>query len=99
VAAFGATVTPAHPCGTIKVHAKVLHPVRGSAFSATATATFVNGGPVTVQLRRAGKSFVAVGKIKVPAGEPAGTVVVDITITYGGAAQPVIHKSARIIAP
>jgi len=42
---------------------------------------------------------VATGKIKVPAGQPAGTVVVDITITYGGTAQTVIHKNATIKAP
>jgi hypothetical protein len=72
VAAFSAKVTPAHPCGTISVQAKVLHPVRGTTFSASATATFINGGAVTVP-KRVGKSFVAVGKIKVPAGEPAHT--------------------------
>ena len=80
------------------MQAKVLHPVRGKTFSASATANFASGD-VTVPLRRAGKSFVAVGKIKVPAGEPAGVIVIDITITYGGTAQDVIHKNAKIIAP
>lgn len=80
------------------VQAKVLHPVKGKAFSAKATAHFTTGD-VTVQLRRAGKSFVAIGKIRVPGGQPAGSVNVDVTITYGGVAQPVITKAATIHAP
>jgi hypothetical protein len=101
VATFGAKVTPGHPCGTINVQAKVLHPVRGTSFSASAVAHFASsaGGDVTVQLRRAGKSFVAVGKIRVPAGQPAGVVNVDIRIVYGGAAPVVITRSATIKVP
>ena len=98
VAVFGGRVTPGHPCGWIVVQAKVLHAVRGKTFSATATANFT-GGPVTITLRRAGKSFVAIGKIRVPGGQAAGPVVVDITIVYGGATEPVIHKTSQITAP
>ena len=80
------------------MQAKVLHPVRGTTFSASAVAHF-SSGDVTVQLRRAGKSFVALGKIRVPAGQAAGPVLVDVTIVYGGVSEPVITKSARIKAP
>jgi hypothetical protein len=99
VAKYSAKVSTGHPCGKIVVQAKVLHPVKGTAFSAKATATFVKGGAVTVNLRRTGKSFVATGKIPVPAGEPAGLVKVEIVITYAGAAQTPIAKNARITAP
>jgi hypothetical protein len=80
------------------VQAKVLHPVRGTTFSATAVAHFT-GGDVTIQLRRAGKSFVALGKIRVPAGQAAGPVLVDVTIVYGGVTEPVITKTSQIKAP
>jgi hypothetical protein len=76
-----------------------VHPVKGAAFSAKATAHFAGSGDVTVNLRRTGKSFVAVGKIPVPAGEAAGSIKVDVTITYGGVAQDMIVKTARIKAP
>jgi hypothetical protein len=100
VALFGAKVTPGHPCGTIVVQAKVLHPVRGRTFSATATAKFTGaGGPVTVNLRRAGRSYVAIGKIRVPADQAVGPVTVEITIVYGGVTEPVIQKIAQIKAP
>jgi hypothetical protein len=98
VAAFGARVTPGHPCGTINVQAKVLHPIRGTTFSATATAHF-KSGDVTIRLRRAGKSFVGHGKIRVPADQPAGPVLVDITIVYGGVTEPVITKTSQIHRP
>jgi hypothetical protein len=81
------------------VQAKVLHPVRGTTFSASAVAHFTGGLNVTVQLRRAGKSFVALGKIRVPAAQAAGPVLVDVTIVYGGVTQPVITKTSQIKAP
>jgi len=90
-------VTPSHPCGTIQVWAKVLHPDRGRTFSAWAVAHFT-GGNVTVQLRRAGKSFVAHGKIRVPAGQVA-PVPVDVTIVYGGVTEPFITRTSQIKAP
>ena len=96
-ASFGAKVTPGHPCGKIHVQAKVLHPVRGTTFSASAVAHF-STGDVTIQLSRHGKSYVAGGKIKVPAGQTAGDVKVDIKIVYGGVNEPVITKVARIKA-
>ena len=80
------------------MHAKVSHAVRGTTFSATATAHFTTGA-VTITLRRAGKSYVAVGKIRVPAGQAAGSVAVDVTIVYGGVTEPVITKTATIKAP
>lgn len=98
VASFGAKVTPGHPCGTIHVQAKVKHPARGTTFSASATAHF-STGDITVALRRAGSSFVAIGKIFVPEAQPAGNVNVDITLTYGGVAQPVITRVSRIRTP
>ena len=75
--------TPASAGGAIKVQAKVLHATRGKTFTATASASLL-GGVVNVDLRRAGKSFVATGKIAVPAGQAAGDVTVTVTITYDG---------------
>jgi hypothetical protein len=99
VALFRASVTPGHPCGTIKVFARVIHAVRGTTFSASAVAKFT-GGDVTIQLRRAGKSYVALGKINVPAGYPTGTSVnVEVTISYGGVAQSKITRVATIQGP
>jgi hypothetical protein len=93
-----AKVTPGHPCGKISVQAKVLHAKKGTTFSASATAHFTSGD-VTVNLRRSGKSFVAGGKIPVPAGYAAGSVNVDVTIIYGGVSQPVITKVSQIRVP
>jgi hypothetical protein len=76
------------------VQAKVLHAVRGTTFSATAIAHFTSGD-VTITLRRAGKSFVATGKVRVPAGQST-PVAVDITIVYGGTTEPVIQKTSKI---
>jgi hypothetical protein len=87
-------VTPGHPCGTIQVQARVLHPTRGASFKATATAHFASGD-VTIMLRRSGRSFVALGKIAVPGGQPAGKVMVDISITYGGTTTAL--KTASVI--
>jgi len=90
-------VTPGHPCGSIGVQAKVLHPNRQASFSASAVAHFTSGD-VTVALRRAGKSFVAVGRIAVPAGQTAGTVNIVVTITYNGTATT-ITRTSTITAP
>jgi hypothetical protein len=97
VASFFGKATPSHPCGTIQVQAKVLHPARGTSFSASATAHFVSGD-VTVSLRRAGKSFVALGKIPVPSTQPAGSVGVDISIVSGGSTTTV-ETTSEIVAP
>lgn len=98
VASFRAKVISRNRCGTIAVLAAVRHGLRGTTFSASAVAHFA-GGDVTVQLQQVGKWFVAVGKIAVPASQAAGKIKVDVTIVYGGAAQPVISKFARIRAP
>ncbi|HEY6014262.1 MAG TPA: hypothetical protein VIU37_09645 [Candidatus Limnocylindrales bacterium] len=79
------------------VQAKVLHATRGTTFSATAVAHFTSGD-VTLKLRRAGKSFVAVGKIRVP-GDQATNVKVEVTIVYGGVTEPVIEKPSKITLP
>jgi hypothetical protein len=99
VTAFKAKVTPGHPCGTIHVQAKVQWANRSKTFTASAVADFGGGTKVTIQLKRTGKSFVAGGKIPVPAGQAAGPVKVEITIVYGGVAQPVITKTSIIKAP
>jgi hypothetical protein len=79
------------------VQAKVKHPARHSTFTAWAVAHF-SSGDVKIQLRRAGKSFVAHGKIRVPAGQAAGPVLVDVTIVYGGVTEPIITKTSQIKA-
>jgi len=76
----------------------VLHPIRKTSFSAWAVAHF-SSGDVRVALHRSGKSFVAHGKIAVPAGQAAGPVVVDVTIVYGGVTEPVIKETSQIKAP
>jgi hypothetical protein len=73
---------------------------RSKTFSASATAQFGgSAGDVTIQLRRSGKSFVAGGKIPVPAGQAAGLVPVKVIIVYGGVAQTVITKTSMILVP
>lgn len=94
---LGARVTPADAGGSIHVQAKALHATRGTTFSAVAVATFASGD-VTVNLRRAGRSFVAVGKIPVPADQPAGPVTVVVTITYGGVDTPFTRTSQISLA-
>ena len=54
---------------------------------------------MTVKLRRAGKSYVAVGKIRVPGDQAAAPVLVDVTIVYGGVTEPLITKTSQIKAP
>jgi hypothetical protein len=89
-----ASVTPGHDCGAIIVVARVLHGAQGAAFSATATAHFASGD-VTVTLRRSGAAFVAVGKIRVPATQPAGSLHVHVLITYAGTAT-LLAATARV---
>jgi len=81
---MSARCTPSPAGGSINVQAKVRHATRGETFTAIAS-TNLTGGVAAVNLRRAGKSFVAVGKIPVPAAQPAGPVTVTVTITYAGA--------------
>lgn len=97
VATFRAQVSRSHPCGTIKVKARVLHPAHHTTFSAWAVAHF-SSGDVKIQLKRAGKSFVARGKIHVPAGQAAGPVLVDVTIVYGGVTELAITKTSQVKA-
>ena len=80
------------------VKAKVLHRVKGTSFSASAVIDFASG-PVTVELKRAGKSYVARLRVPVAADEAIGDVPVAVTITYGGVAQPVIQVMGEVIAP
>jgi hypothetical protein len=93
---FSARCTPAFPGSVIKVKARVGHAVRGTPFSAVASAALA-GGPVNVNMRRAGRSFVAHGRIPVPTTQPVGPVVVTVTITYGGTAT-VLTCTSRIFA-
>jgi hypothetical protein len=82
------------------VQAKVVWASRSKTFTASAVAHFGGtAGDVTIQLKRSGKSFVAGGKIPVPAGQAAGPVKVDVTIVYGGVAQTVITKTSIIKVP
>jgi len=88
---------PARAGGFIKVQAHVIHAVRGKTFGAVASAVF-SGGTAQVTLSRAGKAFVAHGKLAVPSAQAAGPVTVNVTITYDGSAT-VVPCSARIHAP
>jgi hypothetical protein len=53
-------------------------------------------GDVTVDLTRRGHSFVAIGKVAVPADQPAGPVAVDVTIIYNAVPYAVPPFNARI---
>ena len=81
--------------GSLHILAKVKHAVRGTDFSATATVHFASGD-VTIDLNRRGKSYVAGGKVPVPADQPVGPVAVDVTITYGGVPNGVDTFNSRI---
>jgi hypothetical protein len=93
---YSARCTPAHPGGSIKVRAKVRHATRGTTFTATAAAAFTSPS-ASVDLHQRGKSFVAVGKIPVPADQVAGPVTVTVTITYDG--TPTVLTCTSQISP
>ncbi len=95
IASCSAKVTPGHPGGSIQVRAKVLHPDRTLAFSASAVTSF--SGTTIWTLKQSGKSYVAVRKIPVPAGQIAGPVDVIVTINYVGCAA--IPLTSQITAP
>ena len=92
---FVGKASAAVPGGALHILAKVKHAVRGTDFSAAATVHFASGD-VTVDLNRRGRSFVAGGRVPVPADQPTGPVAVDVTITYGGAPNAVPTFMARI---
>ncbi len=94
---FVAKASAAQPGGAIHLVAKAKHAARGTDFSATATVHFASGD-VTVDLNRHGKSFVAGGKVAVPADQPLGPVAVDVTITYGGVPNAVPTFDAQIVS-
>jgi hypothetical protein len=94
---FVAKASAAEPGGAIHLVAKAKHATRGTAFSATATVHFESGDEI-VQLTRRGKSFVAGGKVAVPADQPVGPVAVDVVITYGVTANAVDTFNARIVS-
>jgi hypothetical protein len=80
---FAGKASAAAQGGSLHLLAKVNHAVRGKTFSASAVVHFASGD-VTVTLNQHGKSFVAGGKVAVPADQPLGPVAVDVTITYDG---------------
>lgn len=82
VPAFSAHASTGHVGGSMHVSGKVLHAVRGTDFSASAT-VHLSTGDVTVPLKRAGKSFKAGARVAIPDGAATGLVAVDVTITYG----------------
>ncbi len=94
---FVAKASAAQPGGALHLIAKAKHATRGTDFSATATVHFASGD-VTVDLTRRGKSFVAGGKVPVPADQPVGSVPVDVTITYGGVPNAVSTFNAKVVA-
>lgn len=94
---FVAKASAAEPGGALHIVAKAKHATRGTDFSATATVHFADGD-VTIDLNRHGKSFVAGGKVAVPADQPLGPVGVDVTITYGGVPNAVPTFNAQIVS-
>ena len=75
----------------------VKHPLKRTSFSATAVVHFASGD-VSVDLRRAGRSFVARVRVPVAADEALGPVSVDVTITYGETVQMLTIEGV-IVAP
>ena len=94
---FVAKASAAQQGGQLHLLAKVKHAVRGSTFSASAVVHFASGD-VTVALTQRGKSFVAGGKVAVPADQPAGPVAVDVTITYNALPMVVPSFNAKVHA-
>jgi hypothetical protein len=94
---FVAMASAAQPGGALHIVAKAKHATRGTDFSATAVVHFASGD-VSVDLNRHGKSFVAGGKVAVPADQPLGPVAVDVTITYGGVPNAVPTFNAQIVS-
>jgi hypothetical protein len=92
---FAGKASAAEQGGSLHLLAKVKHAVRGSTFSATAVVHFASGD-VLVTLNQRGKSFVAGGKVAVPADQPVGPVGVDITITYNSVLNAVPTFNAKI---
>jgi hypothetical protein len=110
VATIGATTVAARPDaafrahagsgaqgGSLHVSAKVLHAVRGTAFSAEAVVHFTSGD-VTVTLKRAGRSFLAGARVAIPTTAAVGAVDIDVNITYGALLHSVAVKG-KIHAP
>ncbi|MEA2678034.1 MAG: hypothetical protein QOJ81_2175 [Chloroflexota bacterium] len=94
---FVAKSSAAEAGGALHLLAKAKHATRGMTFSASAVVHFASGD-VTVDLSRRGKSFVAGGKVAVPADQPLGPVAVDVTITYDGLPNAVPTFDAQIVA-
>ncbi len=94
IASCSAKVTPGHPGGSIQVRAKVLHPDRTLAFSASAVTSF--SGTTIWTLKQSGKSYVAVRKIQVPTDQTLGPVTVTVSIVGCAAIPPL---TSQITAP
>jgi len=94
---FVAKSSAAQPGGALHLIAKAKHATRGTDFSATATVHFASGD-VIVELTRRGKSFVAGGRVAVPADQPLGPVAVDVVITYDALPNAVPTFNARIVS-
>lgn len=84
------SVSSAPQGGSLKVKVRVAHPAKGVAFSVRAAASLATGA-VPIDLRRSGSSFVATGRIPVPATQPAGTVSVVILVRYGATTRMIVR--------
>jgi len=96
-ATFGARANHAQQGGALKIVAKVKHPVKRTAFSATAVVHFATGD-VSIELRRAGRSFVARARVPVAVDAALGPVSIDVTINYGETIQMLLIEGV-IVAP
>jgi hypothetical protein len=93
--AYSVTVGQAKAGGAFLVTAKVRFTVPGTAFSASATA-HLGTTPVTIALKRQGRSFVASGKVAVPADLAAGLYDVEVRILYGtGTYETTVQAAIR----
>lgn len=94
---FVARAGVAEQGGTMRVMAKVKHPTKRTPYSATAIVHFASGD-VAVELRRAGKSYVAAVRVPVAADEALGAVPVEVTIVYGETSQVLAAEGTIVVA-
>lgn len=94
---FVARANVAEQGGTMLVKAKVKHATKRTPYSATAIIHFASGD-VSVDLRRRGRSYVALVRVPVAVDEALGAVPVEVTIAYGETSQVLAAEGTVVVA-
>ena len=97
-AAYRAGASTGHPGGGITVSARVLHATRGTDFSATAV-VHLSTGDVSVNLKRAGRSFQAGARVPVPADAAVGPVTIDVRLAQPVPLRTVLAAATAAVRP